>query len=100
MLMLSWRQPTTWPHVSNGTAWTGSRPPTCPPACWRTRLSALSDVADRVRRWIRGTPAPRSAAGRNETGVPLRQDALDLGFHDVPAGPAYAGCDADGAGVT
>src|SRR5882724_6634882 len=36
MLLLSWRQPTTWPHVSNGTAWTRSRPPTCHPACWQT----------------------------------------------------------------
>jgi hypothetical protein len=39
-------------------------------------------------------------AGRNETGLPLRQDALDPGFHCVPAGPAYLDRGADGAGVT
>jgi hypothetical protein len=26
------------------------------------------------------------AAGRNETGLPLRQNALDPGFHRVPTG--------------
>jgi hypothetical protein len=26
----------------------------------------------------------RLATGRNETGIPLRQNALDPGFHDVP----------------
>jgi len=39
-------------------------------------------------------------AGRNETGLPLRQDALDPGFHCVPAGPAHLDRGADGAGVT
>ena len=42
----------------------------------------------------------RSAAGRNETGLPLRQDALDPGFHDVHAGAANPDGDADGAGVS
>jgi hypothetical protein len=39
-------------------------------------------------------------AGRNEIGLPLRQDALDPGFHCVPAGPAHLDRGADGAGVT
>jgi hypothetical protein len=28
--------------------------------------------------------------GRNETGIPRRQNALDPGFHDVRAGPEQA----------
>ena len=31
----------------------------------------------------------RSAAGRTGSGVTLRQNALDPGFHGVPAGPAH-----------
>src|SRR5690242_17390782 len=44
----------------------------------------------------------RSAAGRNETPDPLRQDALDPGFHWVRAGPAHPGrgeLGVDGEGV-
>jgi hypothetical protein len=37
---------------------------------------------------------------RSETGNSLRQDALDPGFHGVPAGPAHPERDADGTGVT
>jgi hypothetical protein len=43
---------------------------------------------------------PPPAAGRHETGDPLRQDALDPGFHGVPAGPARMDREADGADVT
>src|SRR5215510_13441652 len=32
-----------------------------------------------------------SPAGRTETPDPLRPNALDPGFHDVPAGPARTG---------
>jgi hypothetical protein len=39
-------------------------------------------------------------AGRYETGNPLRQNALDPGFHSVPVDPAYTNRDADGAGVS
>jgi hypothetical protein len=38
--------------------------------------------------------------GRNETEIPLRQNALDPGFHDVLAGPAHPDRNANGAGVT
>jgi hypothetical protein len=44
--------------------------------------------------------ACRTHAGRHETGLSLRQDALDPGFHGVPNGSAHPGPDADGAGVT
>ena len=39
---------------------------------------------------------------RDGTGfwVSLRQDAVDPGFHGVPAGPAHPDRDADGAGVS
>jgi hypothetical protein len=40
----------------------------------------------------------RSAAGRNGTGVSLRQ--WIRGFHGVRAGPAHPDRDADGADVT
>jgi len=36
---------------------------------------------------------------RPGSGVSQRQNALDPGFHDVPAGPAHPDRDADGAGV-
>ena len=39
-------------------------------------------------------------ARRDETGLSLRQNALDPGFHNVPADPAHPDRDADGAGVT
>ena len=39
-------------------------------------------------------------AGRTETGLPLRQNALDPGFHGVPTGPAHTNGDADGAGMS
>jgi hypothetical protein len=38
--------------------------------------------------------------GRNETGIPLRQNALDPGFHYVLAGPAHPDRNANGADVT
>jgi hypothetical protein len=41
----------------------------------------------------------RTPASRNETGVSLRQDALDPGFHRVPTDPAQTNRDAAGAGV-
>src|SRR6185312_13937669 len=44
--------------------------------------------------------ASRPPAGRRETGIPVRSNALDPGFHGVPAGPAHLNQDADGAGVT
>jgi len=37
-------------------------------------------------------------AARTETGHSLRQNALDPGFHRVPAGPAHPERAADGAG--
>jgi hypothetical protein len=42
----------------------------------------------------------RTPAGRNETGLPLRQNALDPGFHRVPTSPAQTNRDADGADVS
>jgi len=42
----------------------------------------------------------RPAAGRTGTGLSLRRNALDPGFHGVPAGPAHPGRDAGGAGVS
>jgi len=36
---------------------------------------------------------------RTGFGVSRRQNALDRGFHGVPAGPAHPDRDADGAGV-
>jgi hypothetical protein len=33
--------------------------------------------------------ACRTPAGRHETGLSLRQDALDPGFHGVPNGSAH-----------
>jgi hypothetical protein len=39
-------------------------------------------------------------AGRTETGDSLRQNALDPGFHGVPAGLAHPGRDADGVDVS
>ena len=42
----------------------------------------------------------QAVAGRNETGIPLRQDALDPGFHRVPPGPARTDRDAGGGAVT
>jgi len=42
----------------------------------------------------------RSAAGRNETGHSLRQNAVDLGFHGVPVGPVHPDREADGADVS
>jgi hypothetical protein len=44
--------------------------------------------------------ACRTPAGRTETGDSLRQNALDPGFHRVPAGSAHPDRDADGVGVT
>jgi len=41
----------------------------------------------------------RSAAGRHGSGNSRRQNALDPGFQDVPAGPAHPDREADGAGV-
>src|SRR6476659_7011594 len=38
--------------------------------------------------------------GRTGTPDPVRSNALDLGFHGVPTGPAHPECGADGAGVT
>src|SRR4029078_1438673 len=43
-----------------------------------------------------GRRAPRCPTG---TPVPLRLNALDPGFHGVPAGLAHPERDADGAGV-
>ena len=40
------------------------------------------------------------AAGRHESGISLRQNALDLGFHAVRADPAHPESDADDSGVT
>ena len=44
--------------------------------------------------------ACQTPARRSETGVPLRQNALDPGFHGVPAGPARPERGADGVSVT
>jgi hypothetical protein len=44
--------------------------------------------------------ACRTPAGRDETGLPVRSNALEPGFHGVPAGPAHPDRAADGAGVT
>jgi hypothetical protein len=41
-----------------------------------------------------------ATAGRTGTGLSLRQNALDPGFHGVPAGPAHAEREADGADVS
>jgi hypothetical protein len=38
-------------------------------------------------------------AGRNESGIPLRWNALDPGFHGIPRGPAHTDREADDAGV-
>jgi len=38
--------------------------------------------------------------GRAGSGVSRRQNALDPGFHNVPASPAHPDRDADGAGVS
>jgi len=43
--------------------------------------------------------ARRTAAGRTGSGLPLRQDAVDPGFHCVRTGPAHPDRDADGADV-
>jgi len=43
--------------------------------------------------------ASRPSAGRHETGIPRRWNALDPRFHGVLAGPAHPNQDADGAGV-
>jgi hypothetical protein len=40
-----------------------------------------------------------SFRARGGTGLSLRQNALDLGFHGVPAGLAHPERDADGTGV-
>ena len=45
-------------------------------------------------------PAAGRLPGRTGTGLSLRQDALDPGFHCVPTGPAHPDRDAGGAGVT
>jgi hypothetical protein len=42
---------------------------------------------------------PQPDAGRTGTGHALRQNALEPGFHGVPAGPTHPDRDADGAGV-
>src|SRR6185437_17147555 len=42
----------------------------------------------------------RPAAGRHETGNPLRQNALDPGFHGVLTGPAHPSREVDGADGT
>ena len=54
------------------------------------------------RSWLSSAcPGNRhSAAGRTGTGHSLRQNALDPGFHGVPAGPVHPDGDADGASVT
>jgi hypothetical protein len=42
----------------------------------------------------------RTPAGRTGSGLSLRQNALDPGFHDVLTGPAHTNRDADDAGVS
>jgi hypothetical protein len=51
----------------------------------------------------RETGIPRRSApdtGRSETGIPRRWNALEPGFHGVPADPAHPDREADGADVT
>jgi hypothetical protein len=73
-------------------SWAGAAPAL---GC-RTPSDALPDA-----RRPAGRPPPcRTLAGRTGTGLPLRQNALDPGFHGVPAGPAHPDRDADGADVT
>jgi FAD binding domain len=70
------------------------------PARCCTPTAAWSCAEFRTAMFMQTCDLTTSAAGRNGTGVSLRQDALDPGFHGVPAGPAYPDRDADGAGVT
>jgi hypothetical protein len=49
---------------------------------------------------LTGARRCRTPCRRNETGDPLRQNALDPGFHRVPPGPAHPDRDADGADVS
>jgi hypothetical protein len=39
--------------------------------------------------WMPPPDVCRIPAGRSETGVPLRQNALDPGFHRVQTAPAH-----------
>jgi hypothetical protein len=50
--------------------------------------------------WIRAFTAFGPLPDANETRIPLRQNALDPGFHGVPAGAAHPDREADGVGVT
>jgi len=54
----------------------------------------LNDAAHESWSWR--SVRRRTPAGRHGFGVSRRQNALDPGFHGVPAGPAHPDRDADG----
>ena len=62
-------------------------------------LIMTTSLLPNARRTPGWKPAGRRA-GRNETGDPLRGNALDPGFYGVLSGLAQPDCDADGAGVS
>ena len=71
--------------------------PGTPPERCRPPPGRLPAAADRLPAAAGRRRAP---PGRTETRNSWRQDALDPGFHGVPAGPIHPHRAADGAGVT
>ena len=97
-------RPTGTSGRPSSTSWPGSRASGSGTAGRAGTARPLLPTARARSRYSRRSPEPRSPcrtpAGRHGTGFSLRQDALDPGFHGVPAGPAHSDREADGAGGT